>query len=280
MNAGRFGGSKRGLSKLSGDAGLPAVARSRDRAAPPSPRLRRAAFACLQGWCATMSGLQGWPRAGRFKAGLQAPALHRRILYVASHDSALKAHRQNVSRREHNRQLRTRLRSALRDIRAAIDAEDPAKVKDALRSTISLVDKMAARSSSTATPPDATSHASPAASRRSQRRHKSTTSRSSRTRGSPPELLRSTSVRNSASTAAGTRRGSAVREPLPHEPSQLPQDHDGTAPAFHRERRSAARLRPCRRAGWRWSRPSRPARFPPLTTSCTSARSIFGFPAA
>jgi small subunit ribosomal protein S20 len=39
--------------------------------------------------------------------------------------------------------MRTRLRGALRDIRAAIDAEDPSKVKDALRETISLVDKMA-----------------------------------------------------------------------------------------------------------------------------------------
>ena len=64
---------------------------------------------------------------------------------MASHESALKAHRQNVRRREHNRQLRTRLRSALRDIRAAIDAGDPAKAKDALRETISLVDKMAGK---------------------------------------------------------------------------------------------------------------------------------------
>jgi small subunit ribosomal protein S20 len=64
---------------------------------------------------------------------------------VASHDSALKAHRQNIKRREHNRALRTRLRSALRDIRAAIDGGDPAKVKDALRETISLVDKMAGK---------------------------------------------------------------------------------------------------------------------------------------
>ena len=62
---------------------------------------------------------------------------------VASHDSALKAHRQNVKRRDHNRQMRTRLRGALRDIRAAIDSDDPAKVKDALRETVSLVDKMA-----------------------------------------------------------------------------------------------------------------------------------------
>ena len=64
---------------------------------------------------------------------------------MASHDSALKAHRQNVQRREHNRQMRSRLRGALRDIRAAIDAGDPAKVKDALRDTISLVDKMAGK---------------------------------------------------------------------------------------------------------------------------------------
>ena len=64
---------------------------------------------------------------------------------MASHDSALKAHRQNVQRREQNRQMRTRLRSALRDIRAAIDGGDPAKVKDALRNTISLVDKMAGK---------------------------------------------------------------------------------------------------------------------------------------
>jgi small subunit ribosomal protein S20 len=64
---------------------------------------------------------------------------------VASHESALKAHRQNIKRREHNRQLRTRLRSALRDIRAAIDTNDPGQVKDALRQTISLVDKLAGK---------------------------------------------------------------------------------------------------------------------------------------
>jgi small subunit ribosomal protein S20 len=64
---------------------------------------------------------------------------------VASHDSALKAHRQNMERRERNRQMRTRLRRALRDIRSAIDTGDAASVKDALRTTISLVDKMAGK---------------------------------------------------------------------------------------------------------------------------------------
>ena len=64
---------------------------------------------------------------------------------MASHDSALKAHRQNLERRERNRQMRTRLRRALRDIRSAIDSGDAGSVKDALRSTISLVDKMAGK---------------------------------------------------------------------------------------------------------------------------------------
>jgi small subunit ribosomal protein S20 len=64
---------------------------------------------------------------------------------LASHASALKAHRQNVVRRDRNRQMRTRLRGALRSMRAAIDAGDPAQVKDALRDTVSLVDKMAAK---------------------------------------------------------------------------------------------------------------------------------------
>ena len=64
---------------------------------------------------------------------------------MASHESALKAHRQNVKRREHNRQLRTRLRGALRDIRAAIDAGTSDDLKGALRKTVSLVDKMAGK---------------------------------------------------------------------------------------------------------------------------------------
>ncbi len=64
---------------------------------------------------------------------------------MASHESAVKAHRQNIIRRDANRQYRSRLRGALRDIRSAIDSGDPAKVKDALRETISLVDKMAGK---------------------------------------------------------------------------------------------------------------------------------------
>ena len=67
------------------------------------------------------------------------------IRIMASHASALKAYRQNIVRRERNRQMRSRLRTALRNIRSAIDAGDPGRVKDALRETISLVDKMASK---------------------------------------------------------------------------------------------------------------------------------------
>jgi small subunit ribosomal protein S20 len=64
---------------------------------------------------------------------------------MASHESAVKAHRQNLVKREANRQYRTRLRGALRAIRVAIDSGDPGKMKDALRDTISLIDKMAGK---------------------------------------------------------------------------------------------------------------------------------------
>ena len=59
--------------------------------------------------------------------------------------SALKANRQNVKRREHNRQMRSKLRSALKAIRASIEAEDLNSAKEALNQTVSIVDKMATK---------------------------------------------------------------------------------------------------------------------------------------
>lgn len=64
---------------------------------------------------------------------------------MATHASALKAHRQSVKNREHNRQFRSRLRGALKDVRAAIAGNDLAAAKSALRQTISLIDKMASK---------------------------------------------------------------------------------------------------------------------------------------
>lgn len=59
--------------------------------------------------------------------------------------SALKANRQNVKRRDQNRQMRSKLRTALKAIRASLDAQDIDGAKTALNATVSLVDKMAGK---------------------------------------------------------------------------------------------------------------------------------------
>ena len=59
--------------------------------------------------------------------------------------SALKANRQNIKHREHNRQMRSRLRAALKAIRASLDAKDLSGAKSALSRTVSIVDKMASK---------------------------------------------------------------------------------------------------------------------------------------
>ena len=59
--------------------------------------------------------------------------------------SALKANRQNIKRREQNRHMRSRLRTALKAIRASLDAKDLDGAKTALNDTVSLVDKMASK---------------------------------------------------------------------------------------------------------------------------------------
>ena len=64
---------------------------------------------------------------------------------MATHASALKAHRQSLKNREHNRQFRARLRNALRSVRTAIDGNDLAGARTALKETISLIDKMASK---------------------------------------------------------------------------------------------------------------------------------------
>jgi len=59
--------------------------------------------------------------------------------------SALKAHRQNVVRRERNRQMRSKLRTGLKGIRKALDDGDVEDAKKQLSATQSLVDSMAAK---------------------------------------------------------------------------------------------------------------------------------------
>ena len=64
---------------------------------------------------------------------------------MASHASALKAHRQSLKNREHNRQFRSRLRGALKSVRTAIAGNDLAGARTALKQTISLIDRMASK---------------------------------------------------------------------------------------------------------------------------------------
>ena len=59
--------------------------------------------------------------------------------------SALKANRQNIKRREHNRSLRAKLRTGLKSIRKSLDTKDVEGAKKALQGLQSLVDKMATK---------------------------------------------------------------------------------------------------------------------------------------
>lgn len=59
--------------------------------------------------------------------------------------SALKAHRQNVQRRQHNRDMRSALRTGLKAIRAALNDGNIDDAKALLSKTTSLVDKMAGK---------------------------------------------------------------------------------------------------------------------------------------
>jgi small subunit ribosomal protein S20 len=57
----------------------------------------------------------------------------------------VKAHRQTVKRTAHNRELRSKLRTSLKTIRAAIDAGEKDKAKTLLSQTFSVIDKMAGK---------------------------------------------------------------------------------------------------------------------------------------
>ena len=61
------------------------------------------------------------------------------------HRSAVKAHRQTLKRTAHNRALRAKLRSALKDIRATLGKGKNDEARKALREAFSVVDKMAGK---------------------------------------------------------------------------------------------------------------------------------------
>jgi small subunit ribosomal protein S20 len=64
---------------------------------------------------------------------------------VASHASALKAHRQSLVHRERNRKFRSQLRTTLKQIRLGIAAKDKSGVNKQLSAAVSVIDKMATK---------------------------------------------------------------------------------------------------------------------------------------
>jgi small subunit ribosomal protein S20 len=63
---------------------------------------------------------------------------------VATHESALKAHRQSLVHRERNRRFRSQLRTTLKQIRSVMD-KDKAAARTELNAAVSLIDKMAGK---------------------------------------------------------------------------------------------------------------------------------------
>ena len=64
---------------------------------------------------------------------------------MATHASALKAHRQSVVHRERNRRFRSQLRTTLKQVRTAIGNKDKTAAEKQLNAAISLIDRMAGK---------------------------------------------------------------------------------------------------------------------------------------
>jgi small subunit ribosomal protein S20 len=62
---------------------------------------------------------------------------------MASHDSAIKKHRRDQKRRLLNRQHRSRLRTQIKKMRAALDAGNADAARGLLSETLSIVDRTA-----------------------------------------------------------------------------------------------------------------------------------------
>lgn len=76
----------------------------------------------------------------RARTGSEGP---NRVATKKKASSAVKAYRQALKRRDHNRQLRSQFRTSLKGLRSAVDAGDPPAAKAAVGAASSLVDKMA-----------------------------------------------------------------------------------------------------------------------------------------
>ena len=61
---------------------------------------------------------------------------------MATHASAEKAHRQSIQHRQRNQHFRTRLRTSLKSMRAALGTGDSAAAKASWNQTVSIIDRM------------------------------------------------------------------------------------------------------------------------------------------
>jgi small subunit ribosomal protein S20 len=64
---------------------------------------------------------------------------------LANHKSALKRHRQSLKARERNRIMKTRVKNAVKAVRAAIESQDNDAVAAALKTASSILDKAASK---------------------------------------------------------------------------------------------------------------------------------------
>ena len=64
---------------------------------------------------------------------------------MATHASALKAHRQSLVNRERNRKFRSNLRTTLKQIRLVLAGKDKTAARKQLSAAVSVIDKMAAK---------------------------------------------------------------------------------------------------------------------------------------
>lgn len=64
---------------------------------------------------------------------------------MAHHKSALKRNRQNIVRNQRNKAYRSRVRTAIKSVRMALDAGDLEKAREAYREMVPVVDRMSSR---------------------------------------------------------------------------------------------------------------------------------------
>jgi small subunit ribosomal protein S20 len=64
---------------------------------------------------------------------------------LATHESALKRHRQSLKRRLRNKIVRSQMKSSMKTLSDAIDGKDKAAAKETLRSTTATIARTAAK---------------------------------------------------------------------------------------------------------------------------------------